>query len=49
VPIALSPGQKMTVTADVRTAKGQSGDGVFSYTPGMVPAPNGVKIASACE
>ena len=49
VPIALSPGQKMTVTADVRTAKGQSGDGVFSFTPGMVPAPNGVRIASACD
>jgi hypothetical protein len=48
VPITLGPGQKTTVTADLRTAKGQSGDGVFSFTPGMVPAPNGVKITSAC-
>jgi hypothetical protein len=48
VPITLGPGQKTTVTADIRTAKGQSGDGVFSFTPGMVPAPNGVRIASAC-
>jgi hypothetical protein len=49
LPISLDPGQKATVTADIRTAKGQSGDGVFSFTPGMVPAPNGVKITSACE
>lgn len=49
VPISLGPGQKATVTADVRTAKGQSGEGVLSFTPGMVPAPNGVRIASACD
>ena len=49
LPVTLAPGQKSTVTADIRTAKGQSGDGTFSFTPGMVPAPNGVKIASACE
>ncbi|HET6167920.1 MAG TPA: DUF4012 domain-containing protein [Marmoricola sp.] len=49
LPITLNPGQKMTVAADIRTARGQSGDGVFSFTPGMVPAPNGVSIASACH
>jgi len=49
LPIILGPGQKSTVTADIRTAKGQSGDGTFSFTPGMVPAPNGVRIASACD
>ena len=49
LPISLAPGQQMTVTADIRTAEGQSGDGVFSFTPGMVPAPNGVRIASACH
>jgi hypothetical protein len=49
LPVTLGPGQKSTVTADIRTAKGQSGDGVFSFTPGMVPAPNGVRIASACH
>jgi hypothetical protein len=49
LPITLSPGQKMTVSADIRTAPGQSGDGTLSFTPGMVPAPNGVKIASACR
>ncbi len=49
LPITLGPGQKSTVTADIRTAKGQSGDGTFSFTPGMVPAPNGVRIASACD
>ncbi|MGN6301626.1 MAG: DUF4012 domain-containing protein [Angustibacter sp.] len=49
LPISLSPGQQTTVTADIRTAEGQSGDGVFSFTPGMVPAPNGVRIASACH
>jgi hypothetical protein len=49
LPVTLGPGQKSTVTADIRTAQGQSGDGVFSFTPGMVPAPNGVKIVSACH
>jgi hypothetical protein len=49
LPVTLAPGQKMTVTADIRTAKGQSGDGVFSYTPGMVPAANGSTITSACH
>jgi hypothetical protein len=49
LPIALGPGQKSTVTADIRTARGQSGDGIFSFTPGMVPAPNGVRITSACQ
>lgn len=49
LPISLSPGQQMTVTAQIRTAEGQSGDGVFSTTPGMVPAPNGVPIRSACR
>jgi len=48
LPMTLSPGQKSTVTADIRTAKGQSGDGVLSFTPGMVPAANGVPITSAC-
>jgi hypothetical protein len=49
VPVALTPGQETTIAADIRSAKGQSGDGVLSFTPGMVPAPNGVRIASACE
>jgi len=49
MPISLSPGQDMTVSADIRTADGQSGDGVFSFTPGMVQAPNGVKILSGCR
>ena len=49
LPISLSPGQDMTVSADIRTADGQSGDGVFSFTPGMVQAPNGVKILSGCR
>jgi len=49
LPMTLSPGQRSTVTADIRTAKGQSGDGVLSFTPGMVPAANGVPITSACR
>ncbi len=49
LPVTLRPGQKSTVTADIRTAPGQSGDGIFSFTPGMVPAANGVKILSACR
>jgi hypothetical protein len=49
LPVTLNPGQEMAVTADIRTAEGQSDDGVFSVTPGMVAAPNGVRIASACH
>lgn len=49
LPLSLSPGQKTTVTADIRTATGEPGDGVLSFTPGMVTAPNGVRIASACQ
>lgn len=49
LPVELKPGQEMVVAADIRTAEGQSDDGVFSFTPGMVPADNGVTIASACH
>lgn len=49
LPLALKPGQQVTVTADIRTAPDQRGNGVFDFTPGMVPAPNGVKITSACH
>ena len=49
VPITLAPGRSSTVTADIRTAEGQPEDGVFSVTPGMVPAANGVTISSACH
>jgi hypothetical protein len=48
LPMTLKPGQQVTVTADLRTAPDQRGDGVFDFTPGMVPSPNGVRIASAC-
>ncbi|MGO4257175.1 DUF4012 domain-containing protein [Marmoricola sp. RAF53] len=48
LPVSLKPGQQVNITADIRTARGQDGDGRFSTTPGMVPAPNGVKISSAC-
>ncbi len=49
LPVSLKPGQESVITADVRTAKGQDGDGVLNFTPGMVAAPNGIKIASACD
>lgn len=49
VPVTLKPGQESVVTADIRTANGQSGDGVLNFTPGMVSAPNGVKAVSACD
>ncbi|RNL60624.1 DUF4012 domain-containing protein [Nocardioides marmoriginsengisoli] len=48
LPVALKPGEVITVTADIRTAGGADGDGVFSFTPGMVATPNGMKITSAC-
>lgn len=49
LPVSLKPGQESVITADVRTAAGQDGDGVFSFTPGMVSARNGTKITSACN
>ena len=49
LPMSLAPGQTVTVTADLRTGHGQAGDGMLSFTPGIVPAANGVKIASACD
>jgi hypothetical protein len=49
LPITLTPGQRMTVTADITTAKNQSGDGVLDFTPGLLPVANGTKIASACD
>ncbi|MBO9522187.1 MAG: DUF4012 domain-containing protein [Nocardioidaceae bacterium] len=49
LPLALKPGQQVTVTADLRTGPDQRGDGVFDFTPGILPAPNGVKITSACR
>jgi hypothetical protein len=49
LPVSLAPGQRSTITVDIRTAAGQSGDGALSFTPGIVPAPNGVRIGSACD
>jgi hypothetical protein len=49
LPLTLGPGQQTTVTADIRTPTGEPGDGVLSFTPGMVQAPDGVRIASACS
>lgn len=48
LPVSLGPGEQLNLTADIRTAQGQDGNGVFNFTPGMVPAGNGVKITSAC-
>lgn len=48
LPIALKPGQQMALAIDLQTGKGQSSDSVLDFTPGMIPVPNGVRIASAC-
>jgi hypothetical protein len=49
LPLSLAPGQSVTVTAEIRSARGQSGDAVLDVTPGIVAAPNGVRIASGCR
>jgi hypothetical protein len=56
LPITLKPGEESLVVAEIRTKNGQDGDGVFSFTPGMVFADtsgdsikNGSKIPSACN
>jgi len=49
IPVSLKPQQQLVITADIRTAPGQDGDGVYSFTPGLISAPNGVRFASACD
>jgi hypothetical protein len=49
LPLSLKPGEQVVVSADIQTAPGQDGDGVYSFTPGLVPAKNGVRFSSACD
>jgi hypothetical protein len=49
LPVSLAPGEHTTITVDFRTRKGQSGNGSFSYTPGILEAANGSEIVSACD
>jgi hypothetical protein len=49
VPMIIRPGQRMLVSATIRTATGQRGDPVLEFTPGMAAAPNGVRVAAACS
>ncbi len=48
VPVLLQPGQRMLVSATIRTASGQGADPVLEFTPGMGAAPNGVRVPAAC-
>jgi hypothetical protein len=45
--VSPAPGQNVTINTALRTRRGQDHDGTFRFTPGMVPAPNGVVIDSA--
>jgi len=48
VPLQLQPGQSFTIETTMTSGRGQTGDGVFSTTPGIKPTPNDVRIASSC-
>lgn len=48
VPLALRPGERLTVRARMTTAPGQTGAPVLSFTPGIRSQPNGVSLTSAC-
>lgn len=48
VTLVLNPGDRFQVTTTMVTGEGQTGDGVFSTTPGVAPTPNDVRVPSAC-
>jgi hypothetical protein len=45
----LKPGQTVTISATMTTAKNQRADAKFSTTPGAQSTPNGVDIPSSCH
>lgn len=49
VPVRLTPGQDVAVTARMTTAKGATGRAVLSTTPGIVPAANDVSVPTTCD
>lgn len=48
VPVRLKPGEDVAITARMTTAPHASGRAVLSTTPGIQPAANDVRVASAC-
>lgn len=46
--LTIKPGESHTITTTMISGRGQTGDGVFSTTPGVHPTRNDVPIASAC-
>ncbi len=49
VVLRLEPGQTYTVTTSMISGRGQTGDVVFSTTPGIKSTPNDVVTPSACS
>ncbi len=49
VVLRLKPGETYSVTTSMISGRGQSGDVVFSTTPGIKSAPNDVVTPSACS
>jgi hypothetical protein len=48
VGFTLQPGQSRIITTTMTSGSGQTGNGVFSTTPGVQPTPNDTTIESAC-
>jgi hypothetical protein len=48
VPLALRPGDRVVVRAELTSGPGQSAGPVLSFTPGIRSQPNGVLLSSAC-
>lgn len=48
VSLLLKPGQTVRLAANVTSARGQTGDAVFSTTPGIESLRNDYAVASAC-
>jgi hypothetical protein len=49
VTVTIKPGEQLSVTATMISGRGQSGDAVFSTTPGVQPTLNDVRVTSACS
>ncbi|WP_375000609.1 DUF4012 domain-containing protein [Aeromicrobium sp. CTD01-1L150] len=49
VPVTLEPGDSVALTATMLSSTGQPGRAVLTTTPGIEPAANDVRAASACR
>ena len=49
VPVVLAGQQSVTISATMRSGRGQTGDPVLTTTPGIEQSANDVRVRSACR